>query len=452
MRKWLSFFLSVLLLTQFISCKCISKKFSASAESTLNSQNLWYSYMISKYDNDNLLIERQGRQGELDYKTQSLFLFNLKTNQSERVYKNFDRQMVASFSDINDFVTFTCPFDKFQKIDIGRFQNKKTYTPLIQGSCAVVLCDSKLDNLVFYKYQGTAEDNKLHYMKRDGSDKKSISFGNFSPYNYIRLDQNRGCFYSYIGNDRILGLVNITKQQSITLTEKKKSYDMMGIIGNQMIVRIADNQTGSLTFYLYDFEGNRKSHLFEINNSYDESVYYKLLDLKGKRMFYSYRSSDDVGHIVEYDFTTSKVKEIFSHKMIDSNKSYFAINIEIINQKENFLSFLVKENSKQTWMILHLDTGLVDEIPLPNKTDFELSTDGKYLLLIDIKWDYSTNGIMYYQSKKIKLFEKKLSIDFLHPFYSESTNEFFVTYRYDKEDKKIFAVNPEGKLRTIILE
>jgi hypothetical protein len=146
------------------------------------------------------------------------------------------------------------------------------------------------------------------------------------------------------------------------------------------------------------------------------------------------------------------MKEVFSHKLIDFKKSYFAIDIHVLNQKENFLSFLVKENSEQTWMILHLEDGKVEEISLPNKTNFELSSDGKYLLLIDIKWDYSTNGIMDYQSKKIKLFEKKLSIDFLHPFYSEVTNEFFVTYRYDHEDKVIFAVNPEGILRTINLE
>jgi hypothetical protein len=408
--------------------------------------------MISQYDSDNLLIERQGREGELDYKTQSLFLYNLKTNQSERVYGNFDRQMNTTITDINDFVTSSFPFDKGQQSDIGRFQNKNSYTPIIQGSCAVVLCDSKEDNLVFYEYRDGSNKNTLFYMKRDGTDKKSISFDSLSPYNYVRLDQTHGCFYSYISNDRILGLVNLSKQQSITLTEKNKSYDMMGIKGDQMIVRVADKQTNSLTFYLYDFEGNRKSLLFEINNSCDESVYDKLLDLRGNRLFYSFRSPDDIGHIVEYDFTTSKMEEVFSHKLIDFKKSYFAIDIHVLNQKENFLSFLVKENSEQTWMILHLEDGKVEEIPLPNKTNFELSSDGKYLLLIDIKWDYSTNGIMYYQTKKINLFDKKLSIDFLHPFYSEVTNEFFITYRYDHEDKVIFAVNPKGILRTINLE
>jgi hypothetical protein len=288
-------------------------------------------------------------------------------------------------------------------------------------------------------------------MNRDGTNKRSIPLGtNATIYNYHSLDKNRGCFRGYNTGPKFLNVIFLVNHNSQTITklmEVGKSYDFIGIWERQMMVKVSDLEDNSSIFYLYDFDGTRQQELFAIKNSVDYTVYREILDTKGKRFFYSYRTPDNLGHIMVFDFSTTKLKEIYSHELNDYEKSYFPIPMETLNKEKNFLSFKLDINKKETWCILYLDTGKVDEIPLPKNTNFRLSTDGKYLMCMNIGGNDKKSGIMDYETKKLKVFTTNLEVDNFSPSYIESTQEFYFNLRNDHEGNKIYSIKPSGELK-----
>jgi hypothetical protein len=425
------------------------------------------SYLI-QFDKENVLVNSIGGDGETNIvNVQRSCILNVQSGVSKPIFENFQGEIIYDFDQYDqfnpeDFIALNRPSFATKDYELGRFQKRTgKYTPLIKNPDVSILYDSITDNLVIYTL---AKDEKksydvsteLYFMNRDGTNQRSISLGtNATIYEYRRLDKNRGCFRGYNAGPKLLDVIFLVNQPNQTITklmEVGKAYKFIGIWDNQMMVKVSDLEDNSSIIYLYDFDGTRLKELFSITNSVDYTVYREILDTEGKRFFYSYRSPDNIGHIMVYDFSTSQLEEIYSHELDDYEKRYFPILMETLNKEKNFLSFKLDINKKQTWCILYLDTGKVDEIPLPKNTNFRLSSDGKYLMCMNINGNYKKSGIMDYETKKLKVFTTNLEVDFLSPSYIEATQEFYFNLRGNHDGSKIYSVKPTGELKEFKLE
>ncbi|MDD4663225.1 MAG: hypothetical protein PHD83_00995 [Caldisericia bacterium] len=413
-----------------------------------------YQTSFKKSNSDEILVDVREISDEFEKKSQKLFLFDSNEKKCQRVYATNSKLMLKEVEmtsfDINDFIAYNMPFNNSQQLEICHFQNQNSVKLLLQNGDACILLDSKEDNLIFFYSRITK--NKLFYMNRDGSKIRSIEI-NGLPLKYHRLDKNHGCIEISNYGERFLCLVNLIDQQSTTLNEPNTEYNIMAILVDKMIIRVTSlKKDNTDDFYFFDFYGNKINKMFTLNNTIDTSIFDTLYDSYGNRFFYTYRSKDDKGHIVEYDCLSNRFSEIFSHTIKNSREDYSSICLQAFNKKKDFISFVLKDNDKEAWFVIYLKENKVEEINLPINTKFKLSTDGEFIFCIDISDEFSKNGILKYNSKQMTIINKRIRIDFITVHYIESTQEFLVSERNDNKGNQLHIVNVKGKIQSVRLE
>ncbi|MCE5222821.1 hypothetical protein LLG10_01330 [bacterium] len=413
-----------------------------------------YQTSFKKCNFDEILVDVREISNEFGKKSQKLFLFDPNLKKCQRVYTTNSKLLLKEVEmtsfDINDFIAYNLPFNNSQQLEICHFQNQNSVKILLQNGDACILLDSKEDNLIFF-YSRIIK-NKLFYMNRDGSNIRSIEI-NGLPLKYYRLDKNRGCVKISNHGETFLCLVNLIDQQTTTLTEPNTEYNIMTILFDRMIIRITNlKKDNTDDFYFFDFYGNKINKMFTLNNTIDISIFDTLYDSYGNRFFYTYRSKDNKGHIVEYDCQSNRFSEIFSHTINNSREDYSSICLQAFNKKKDFISFILKDNDKETWFVIYLKENKVEEINLPSNTKFKLSTDGEFIFCIDISDEFSKNGILKYNSKQMTIIDKRISIDFITVHYIESTQEFLVSEKNDNKGNQLYIVNSKGKTQSVRLE
>lgn len=480
MKRLFCFLLAIFTIFQFANCSTeINPPTSTSKETKKVTSNPFYQYWMMFYSIDEVLVNVSGITA--DYEIGSdisydyipdencYYLLNLVTEKTSRVFRQFPGQIYFDLAlydqfDPNDFVTWVDPtIPASLENQIGRFQSSELFIPLVKDKKASMMFDSKKDNVVVYHDSEAGFSQEVNLMKRDGTNKKSISLGiSAMIYDYHQLTKNIGSFSGDFYDQKEEKVVFILDQASEKITllmENQKTYEYIGLIDSQMLIRVADIKSKISTFYLYDLNGNRKKQLFEIKDIGDIEEYDWFFDEKGRRLFYSYNTPDKTGHILQYDFTKSKLVEIFHHAI-----DYGRIPIGVLNQEKNFLSFLMDVDEKSVWFIHYLENGKIDEIPLPSKktqyletnsnpdvTDYQPSSDGKYILCMDISDEGCSNGIIDYQTKKLKLIPNSLDISQYSTYYSESTESFYFALRHNQDRNHIYSVNRDAEVKKLQL-
>ena len=479
MKRLFCFFLAIFTIFQFANCRKEIKQPTTKEPKKVTS-NPFYKYWMMFYSKDEVLVNVSGITA--DYEVGSnvsydyipdencYYLLNLVTEKTRRVFGEFPGQIYFDLAlydqfDPIDFVTWVDPSipASFLETQIGRFLSSESYTPLVKDKKASMMFDSKKDNVVVYHYSEAGFCQEVNLMNRDGTNKKSIPLGISSMiYGYNRLTKNIGCFSGDFYDqkeEKVVFILDQSNEKITLLMENQKMYEYIGLIDSQMLIKVTDIKKRSSTFFLYDLRGNRKKQLFEIKDIAGIEEYDWFLDEKERRLFYSYNTPDKTGHIIQYDFTKSKLVEIFHHAI-----DYGRIPIGVLNKEKNFLSFLMDVDEKEVWFIYYLKNGKVDEIPLPSKktqyletnsnpdvTDYEPSSDGKYILCMDISNDVCSNGIIDYQTKKLKLIPNPLDISQYSTYYSESTESFYFVLRHNQDRNHIYSVNRDAEVKKLQL-
>jgi hypothetical protein len=421
------------------------------------------------YDEDRLLIsyvEYEGEVGAGKELGREYFLMGVKDKSLEKVLSSFDRSIYFDFNayhpfDFHDFVALNKASSSSSSYEIGRFDsNTQRYTSLIENDSVELLSESIKDDQVLFCYNDDPdqrENKDMFIMDRKGSLIHTIPLGVYATISrdFVRLDESRSCFTGWngpLGKVQYPGVVFFFNHELNTVTPLKEQdtyFDYVGIIDHHALIQIDDKENAtSATFYLYDFDGNRKKELFSIDHATWNRDLKIFINDETQSIYVAYISIDKQCRIMKYQLGEGSLGEVFNCKVDGNTENLWDI---AYNGQEDLLSFLVKDRVDK-WYFLDLKNDQEELILPPKNSECQLSDDGRNLLCLNCLGKTKNHGVINYKEKVFTPFNKKMDVFGVGKFYVSATQEFYFSSNDDKHHRILFSVNPKGEINGIEFE
>jgi len=416
-------------------------------------------------DKVNLLITLKGESGE-NRKITGLYLFDLKSKKTKRLFDNFPGTitvpvyLIDQFDPDNFIAEYTPQDSEFTQI--GRFNGTKhQYTPILNIPLKNVEIERIFtdQNLVFYTVDNPSTYTRSFcMMKLDGSSQRNIMEGkSLFVFTHLMLDQDRflldGDYEEESSFDKmVFCLIYTPKQNTYLWIHRGKMVepvkDFLGVYHNQLLFALIKENSTKVSFEMVDYDGKQRK-TFSIPLNY-RGLGPILIDEPVNRLFFGYTSMetkeepDKKDRIILIDLLTDTAREIFSYTNTRSD-----IGI-CLNQTENTLFFttnIYPEYKEKVCHRIHLDTFKEDTYSFPEPSSAYYSSDGDYLFSTFIDKDPTKHGIFNCKTKKLTLLKEKITLTKdSYALDIPITKQYLVITNDADQSKYLYFVDMDGNL------
>lgn len=153
-------------------------------------------------------------------------------------------------------------------------------------------------------------------------------------------------------------------------------------------------------------------------------------------------------HTFEIESQVKNTKDALLYTDVFSSPFY-------IHKETWDLSFILRTSIAEenySWYIANVFTQEIRTIDLPMNTDVTLSSDGKYVLVVQTHGKGQNNGIVSSDTEDLVPLSEPLSIHHLGHFYNPQMEEFIVNLRENTDGNTLYRINPKGEIQPFTLD
>ncbi len=433
----------------------------------------FYRPTLFSYSDTEALMIQTAYKSELDIELIEYYKLNLLNYQAEKMMTAFQKRLYILENqhdtfDPDYFVALNSPSMDSSVTEIGLFEdNANVYTPLIQNSQASLLYHSIQDDLVVYCLDrgDTPLADSVHWMRTDGSPVQTISLGVEAVIaDYYPLGSSQCCIDAYnAGSDQqsMVAFMNVETQEVSLLMEPGKDFQVAAVLDHAVVIKESEPSAGKIRFFVVDVYGRETAEILNAISADVYETYQTVVDTQRNLLYIGFTQKESTISIVCYDLESMQMKHTFEIETQVKNTKDALLYTDAfsspfyIHKETGDLSFILRTSIAEenySWYIANAFTQEIRTIDLPTNAAITLSSDGKYVLVVQTHGKGQNNGIVSSETEDFTLVSEPLKIHHLGHFYNPQMEEFIVVLRENIDGNTLYRINPKGEIQPFTLD